>query len=342
MNHTGTKQNSSSLKKTIQFALFLIIAALLVVVAFRGISINHITGQLAKAKFFWVFLSFCISAFAHLIRAQRWKMLIESLGYQPSLQRTFYAVMTGYLANLAFPRLGEVTRCGSLTKADDIPFNKLLGTVITERLIDVISLFICLLIVLIIEFSRLGRFLKNNIITPVVDKFQVINSPLIIAAIILIIVGLTFFTARYLKRKDNKFSHLLKGIVEGIVSVRTLKKPGWFIFHSVFIWFLYFLSVYVAFFALPTTQGLGMGAALFLLVAGGVAMSAPVQGGIGAYHLLVSQGLLLYGLTQEDGLVFATMLHALQMLLSILLGSISFLLIFSASKAKTNDITTAG
>lgn len=317
--------------------VLLIVAVLLLLLAFRGISFRHIIDQIAKARFFWVLLSFLISGFAHVIRAIRWNLLIEPLGYLPPLRKTFYAVMAGYLANLAFPRLGEVTRCGSLTKAESIPFNKLLGTVITERIVDVLSLLSCLLIVMIIEFNRLGSFLKLNIIKPMAQKFQAVgSSPLSIVALIILVVGVFFVVRNFRKRKENKFSNLIRGITEGIISVRSLRRPWLFIFHSVFIWFLYFLSVYVAFFAFPSTQNLGLGAALFLLVAAGVAMSAPVQGGIGAYHLLVSEGLLLYGLTQEEGLAFATLLHSLQIILSVLLGGISFLLLFSERQKKNN------
>lgn len=314
--------------------MLLIIAVLLLVMAFRGIRFRVIAHQILNAKFFWVFLSFFISAIAHVSRAARWNLLIEPLGYNPPLRKTFYAVMTGYLANLAFPRLGEVTRCGSLTKAEGIPFNKLLGTVITERIVDVMSLLICLMVVMVIEFNRLGNFLNENIIQPVVRKFRSIGSPFLIVIAIVVFVAVVFFVFRYLKKKENRFSHLIRGVAEGIMSVKSLKRPWLFIFHSVFIWFLYFLSVYVAFFAMSPTEGLGLGAALFLLVAAGVAMSAPVQGGIGAYHLLVSQGLLLYGLTQEEGLAFATLLHSLQLILSVLLGSISFLLLLSGKSVK--------
>lgn len=327
----------------IRFFVLLVLAVLLFVFAFRGISLSLIAKQIFKAKFFWVFLSFLISAVAHLSRAIRWNLLIEPLGYSPPLQKTFYAVMTGYLANFAFPRLGEVTRCGSLTKAESIPFNKLLGTVITERLIDVLSLLICLLIVMVIEFRRLGNFLKENIIKPTVSKFHAIgSSPLIAIAFAALLVCLFFFVRYLRKRKGTAISNLIKGITEGISSVRTLKRPWLFVFHSVLIWFLYFLSVYVALFAFPSTENLGLGAALFLLVAGGVAMSAPVQGGIGAYHLLVSEGLLLYGLSQEEGLAFATLLHSLQMILSVVLGIISFLLLFSARRPKKLPAHTVG
>ena len=117
-----------------------------------------------------------------------------------------------------------------------------------------------------------------------------------------------------------------------------LERPWMFIFHSVLIWFLYFLGVYASLFALPSTSGLGLNTALFLLVAGGFGMSAPVQGGIGAYHLLVSQGLILYGVSQQDGLTFATLLHSLQLLLILVFGAASLLLLFGVRKNIEVDV----
>ena len=342
ISYAKTSRTQPRLKDFIKFFLFFLIAVLLVVLAFRGVSIKTIITQIYKAKFVWVFFSFFISAVALVSRAYRWNLLLEPLGYKPPLQKTFYSLMTGYLANLAFPRLGEVTRCGSLSKAESIPFDELLGTVIVERVIDVLSLLVCILITTIIEFKRLGNFLRSGILDPILHKLRVVLSfPIIIVAIVILIV-FAFLFFQYLNKKKNKkqgknkIANLVKGIVAGIVSVRKLKRPWAFVFHSVFIWLLYYLSVYVALFALPSTSNLDLGAALFLLVAGGLGMSAPVQGGIGAYHLLVSQGLVLYGLTQQDGLAFATLLHGLQIVLIVLLGSISLLLLFLQRNRKTD------
>jgi len=268
--------------------------------------------------------------------------LIEPLGYTPPLKKTTYSLMVGYFANLAFPRLGEVSRCAALSKAEVIPFNKLLGTVIVERIIDVISLLICMLLVAALEFKRLGNFFNENIFNPLLKKIdQLSRSPILLTLIILALIALIsvliyFSRKNKSKGKETAFAKLTKGFMDGLRSVAKLKQPGLFIFHSIFIWVLYYLSVYVALFAFPFTSGLGSGAALFLLVAGGLGMSAPVQGGIGAYHLLVSQGLVLYGLSREDGLTFATLLHSLQLVLVIIMGIASLLLLFSSGKEKMN------
>lgn len=326
-----------------KYVILLLIAGVLLLLAFRGMNVNNILQGILHADIFWVAVSGIISILAFIIRAYRWNLLIEPLGYSPSLKKTTYSLMVGYFANLAFPRLGEVSRCGALSKAESIPFNKLLGTVIVERLIDVLSLLICMLLAAAIEFKRLGNFFSENIFNPIIKKFELLTkSPLLLGAILILLLALTgvviYFTSKN-KGMESFVSKLIKGFIDGLRSVANLKRPGQFIFHSILIWFLYYLGVYTALYAFPFTSGLGAGAALFLLVAGGIGMSAPVQGGIGAYHLLVSQGLVLYGISQQDGLTFATLLHSLQVLLIIVFGIISLLLLFEGrKKTVTNPV----
>jgi glycosyltransferase 2 family protein len=314
--------------------LFLAITVGLLLLAFRGISVKTIAREILHANIFWVLLSLVPSLMALVSRSYRWILLIEPLEYHPRLTKTFYAVTIGYFANLAFPRLGEVTRCAALSKSESVPFNMLLGTVIVERIVDVITLIICLILTAIIEVNRLGTFLAGTIINPVVEKIrQMFSSPVVLAGLAIVIIAVAF-VIRYLRMKSKKekresrIVHLIKGLVSGLKSIGQLKRPWLFVFHSILIWLLYFLSVYLCFSALPATRGLGLTAALFLLVAGGLGMSAPVQGGIGAYHLLVSQGLMLYGLSRQDGLAFATLVHTSQILMIILLGSVSLFFLF--------------
>ncbi len=323
-----------------KFIFLLAVALGLLVFAFRGISTRKIMQEMLQANMFWVVASLIPSALALISRAYRWNLLIEPLGYNPKLRNTFYAVSIGYFANLAFPRLGEVTRCGVLNKAESIPFNMLLGTVIVERAIDVITLLVCLILTGIIEFNRLGNFLMQTIINPIIEKLkQFATSPTVIIGVMLVLV-VAFFVARYFRNKsikenkESKIVQLLRGLVSGVKSIANLKRPWLFVFHSVLIWFLYFLSMYLCFSSMPSTTGLGLTAALFLLVAGGLGMSAPVQGGIGAYHLLVSQGLMLYGLSKQDGLAFATLVHSSQLLMIVSFGSASILLLFQGNKNK--------
>ena len=324
---------NSKLVSFLKYIILLGAGAGLLFIAFKGISLNAIFHEIKQARVSWLLVSIAISFVSLASRAYRWKLLVEPLGYSPSLRNTIYSLSLGYFANLALPRLGEISRCGALSKAESIPFNKLLGTVIIERIIDVISLLICILLVAIIEFKRLGNFFSENITDPLFKKLNLLfESPLLLSAaiiIIFILIGLVYYYV-FKKNKENEsvFSKILRGFVDGLRSVANLKRPWLFVFHSFFIWFLYYLGVYVCLFALPATENLGWGAALFLLVAGGIGMSAPVQGGIGSYHLLVSQGLMLYGVSQQDGLTFALLLHTLQMIIIVILGVASLLLLF--------------
>lgn len=326
----------------LKYIILLGVAVALLFFAFKGMNIKKIVQDILHANMFWVSVSGLISIVAFVVRAHRWNLLIEPMGYSPSLKNTTYSVMVGYLANFFVPRLGEVSRCGALSKAESIPFNKLFGTVIVERIIDVLSLLVCIVLAAVLEYKRLGNFFTENIFDPVISKFkQLTNSPLILSAVIVVLIGLIiaaiYFTKKSRKKgSDSKISKIIKGFIDGLKSVSNLKRPWLFIFQSVFIWVLYYLGVYVALFAFPFTSDLGGGAALFLLVAGGIGMSAPVQGGIGAYHLFVSQGLLLYGVIKENGLAFATMLHGLQFILVIIFGVVSLLLLFSG-RTKNSD-----
>ena len=154
----------------VKYLILLLVTGALLLFAFRGMNVNRILHEILHANMFWVAVSGLISVIAFVVRAHRWNLLIEPLGYFPSLKNTTCSLMVGYFANLAFPRLGEVSRCGALGKAESIPFNKLLGTVIVERVIDVLSLLICLLLVAVIEFKRLGNFFSENIFNPIIKK----------------------------------------------------------------------------------------------------------------------------------------------------------------------------
>ncbi|MBK7849934.1 MAG: flippase-like domain-containing protein [Bacteroidetes bacterium] len=328
----------------LKYILLLVLGIGMLWLAFRGVDLNRILEEISDVNWLWLSASIGVSLIAFLSRAHRWNMLIRPTGYSPKLSNTSYSLMVGYLANLAFPRLGEVTRCGSLNRIEKVPFDVLLGTVIVERALDVICLLLCIVMTAVIEFERLGDFLNQNIFDPLKQKAaMMLGSPLfyIVGGIFIMVVLIFIYFQKQKKTNPDKVgiihkaTALLKGIIEGLRSVRKLEHPGWFIFHTVLIWFMYFLMSYLCFFALPATRELSWHAGLFVLVVGGMGMSAPVQGGIGAYHLLVSQGLLLYGLTHEHGLAFATLMHTTQTLVVIVFGAISFaLLIFAQRKIK--------
>ncbi len=330
----------SKIFSIVKYIILLAVTVGLLLLAFKGISVKAILDEMLEAKISWLLVAILIGIISFISRAYRWKLLIESLGYTPSLKNTAYSLMVGYFANLALPRLGEVTRCGTLSKAEKIPFSSLVGTVIIERLVDVLSLFILLFLSFIIEVDRLGNFLRDTVIHPLAAKGQQLMSSgtilFIVLALMMFLIIFIFITIKRSNqnKEESKWVHLMKGLVHGLFSIAKLKRPWLFIFHSVFIWFLAFLGMYVSFSILPATSQLGWSAALFILVVSGLGMAAPVQGGIGAYHLLVSEGLMLYGLSHQDGLAFATLTHAISMTLVVVFGIVSLLLLFSDNKKR--------
>lgn len=328
----------------LKFILFLSVAAGLLYLALKETDIKKLLAELKDAHYGYIYLSIVPSMLAFASRAWRWNMLLHPLGYRPKFRNTFYSLMFGYLANLALPRLGEVSRSVALNRAEKIPLDIIIGTVIAERAVDLLSLFICIALTLILEFDRIYSFLVDNLFDPLLSKISgAVHSSLFIPAVVILVLAIIAFIIIQRRKKQStsvmeKIVLFFKGILAGLTSVMKMKNHNAFIFHSVFIWVMYWLVTYVCFFSVGATSALDLKAALFVLVAGGLGMTAPVQGGIGAYHWLVSQGLLIYGIQLTDGLAYATIVHTSQMLLVVLVGTASFLLLSVNKKQKQADV----
>ncbi len=298
--------------------------------------------EIKNANLWWLGLSILVSLFAFVSRAYRWNLLIEPLGYKPSLKNTTAALMVGYLANFAVPRLGEVSRCGALSTAEKVPFDKLLGTVIVERVIDVLSLLIIIIITVAVQFDQVKNFFFEKFVYGVKDKaYSIMHAvwfmPVAIGGLVIVtIVVIYFMRSKATSTLMVKIRALLKGIVEGVKSVQNLRSVPLFLFHTIFIWTMYFFMAYFGFFALNATSGLGWQAGLMSLVAGGMGMSAPVQGGIGAYHYMVSQALYIYKIAINDGLAYAIMMHGSQFLVVILFGAVGYVVLWFGNKKREN------
>ncbi len=323
--------------------LLLAVAGLLLWLAFRDQDLNAIWQQLIQANFTWVLLSVFVSLLAHFVRGLRWKMLVKPLGYAPKNSNMFHAVMIGYLANLAVPRMGEVSRCGVLTKTDNVPLQALIGTVIIERIIDVLFLFGILFISILIEYQTIKEFLYNNILQAFIAKFQNPSTSLVIVLLFILMMLLgVYLLKRYhqqlLKNKlYKKVWEIVLGFKDGVLSILKLEQKGLFILYSIFIWAMYTLSTWLCFFAIAPTSGLSLSAGLFIMAIGGIGMSAPVQGGIGAYEAAIQLALVVYGISAADGLIYATLNHSSQILSILIVGSISLLFIFINRKKNANQ-----
>ncbi len=330
-------------KQLLSFARYLLllgIGILLLWLTFRHEDLQAIFMKIRHADLRWISASLFFALMAFISRAYRWNMLIEPLGYHPPLTTTTYSLMVGYFANLAIPRIGEITRCGSLSKAENIPFNALFGTVIIERVIDLVMLALSIILVAFLEFNIMGGFLMENLILPLTGKMASLrNVWLLLAALMAIVAAAVYLIYRNIETLREKpwfikVENLAAGVLNGIRTVARMKRNGAFIVHTVFIWVMYFFMTWSCFFALEPTSHLGVKAGMFVLVIGGLGMSAPVQGGIGAYHWIVSKGLLLFNIPLTDGITFATLVHTYQTLLVIVLGLISLLMLFMYNKKK--------
>jgi len=259
-------------------------------------------------------------------------LLIHPLGYNPLLKNAFYAVMTGYLANLALPRMGEITRCVALGKKGKIPVDQLIGTVVVERSIDFVTLMILMIVLIFTSGDQVGLFLKNSIQIPIQKMF---GGTWIIWLFLSLFLIVTFvLLVRYKKhlRKIRFFSKMFdmgRGVINGLKTITTMERRWEFIFHTVFIWFNYALMTWVVVFSLESTSVLTFRDSLFILVIGGLGMSAPVSGGIGAFHYIIQQGLyIVKGIPLEDGFAYATLTHESQLIFVVITGAISFFIIF--------------
>lgn len=330
--------------KVLNFFLFLSIGAVLMYLSFKGINFGGLFDELKNANYFWVILAIVLGVFSHLARAYRWNMLIEPLGYKPHLKNTFYAVMIGYMTNFALPRMGEITRCGMLGKKEKIPVDALIGTVILERGFDMIILLLLMTLVIFAKIDVFGAFIGQNVFDPLLDKVQIIftlpSYILVILAIIPVAMLVLYFKIRHWLWSIaflQRMKEIVKNVIRGIKTVFKMKKGLEFLLFTAIIWILYFLMTYLIFFALPALSHLKIIDGLFILVVSSLGISAPVQGGFGAFHWLVSSALTFYGVTREYGLVYATISHESQTLMIVIVGLISFILLFAGKKTGVNE-----
>ncbi len=330
------------IRKSLRNILFLVISLALLWISFRGIDFGRLGEILRKADYLWLIGSIAISVIAFFIRARRWILLIEPMGYNPSLKNTYHSLMTGYFANLIFPRLGEITRCAALGKKEKLPFDRLVGTVIVERTIDLLTVIVILGLMLAAGSGATDSFLSQSLIAPLSMKISSLFGSstfiyLLILALALISVTLYFALRKTLSGKPffRKIYSFGDGIIDGLKSIASLKRKWEFIILTVLLWIAYLLMAFLPLFCLESTGGIGISGALFILVIGSFGMAVPVQSGIGAYHWIISRGLLVvYGIPLEEGLAYATLSHESQLLVIAILGSVSLFILFGRKSGK--------
>ena len=318
---------SKKTKAIFQYAVMILLTAGLLWLSLRGLNV----GGENKGQFIWntwiksnkgyLLLMAALSIVSHVIRAERWKMLLVPSGNYVKLSSSFLSLMIGYLVNLAVPRGGEVSRCYNLYKLEKTPVETSFGTVVVERIVDVICLIALIVVCFFVEWDKLKAFI-DTLSFESGSGFRIPTWAIVVVAVIL--AGIV---AVYLLRKNKKLRKILIGFKEGLLSIFKLKNKSLFIFYSLAIWGLYFLMSYCVIKAFPETDVLGFRAVLTLFAIGSIAMAAPLPGGAGSYHTLVPLGLvMLYHLQQADAIAFTFIFHAWQTLIMIVAGIVSFII----------------
>lgn len=267
----------------------------------------------------WISLSLLFGFLSHLSRAYRWKYLLEPMGYRPRFPNSFMAVMGGYLANYGVPRSGEVLRGATISTYEEIPFEKAFGTIVSERIADLLMLLIIVAVGLIVQTESFLTYFDENSVNPITS---------ILVLLTLIAAGIATLI---LLRKSNlalvvKIKKFARGLLEGMRSIIKMKQKAAFIFHTVFIWVMYLLMFYVIKFTIPETVGLSFAGIMAAFIVGSFAVST-TNGGIGVYPIAMGAVLLLFGINKQAGEAFGWIVWGSQTLLVIVLGGISLLLL---------------
>ena len=279
---------------------------------------------LADSK--WIFLSIFLGILSHLSRAYRWKYLLAPMGYKPHLANSFMAVMGGYLANLGIPRSGEVLRGATLSTYEGIPFDKAFGTIVSERIADLVMLLLIVTVGLLIQTDSMIAYFQEQEINPYLS-----------IGIFLVLVLLGIGALRIIQRSKLqifvKIRDFARGLLEGMRSILRMRQKGAFIFHTFFIWIMYILMFYVIKFTVPETISLPWAGVLAAFIVGTFAIST-TSGGIGVYPVAMGAVLLLFGINQQAGEAFGWIVWGSQTIVVVVLGGLSLLLlpIFNRSK----------
>jgi len=301
--------------KIISYLIPLVLGLGLLHWVFNEIDLAQTFRDFKNAHYGLVAAAAVLALLSHVFRAARWTLMLKPMGYTPSVYHATLAVLVGYLTNLVFPRAGEVARAVSLQKSENVPFDKSFGAVIAERVTDVLVLLVLMIVNLALEYDRILQLFNE-----LVPDFQ---GGWIIPVAVLFFCFFVFLFFRFRDRIFglpfiSRFRSFFEGLKEGFVSVLNLEKPWVFVLQSFVIWVLYYVSSMLLCYSLDIGSSLSPLAVLTILVMGTIGMAVPTMGGIGSYHLLVGKIVILYGLTNQDGVSLATFLHTMNGILFVI------------------------
>jgi len=313
-----------SFKKVLKVILPLALGGFLVWYSLSKVSVTTLLEYFKEANYWWIILGLFFGILSHLSRAYRWKFLLEPMGYKPDFGNSTMAVLVAYLVNYAVPRAGEVSRAAVMTNYENIPFEKGFGTIVAERIADVVMMLSIIAITLFVQFDFIYDLLIKNF------------DPVRIGIILSVLILGFFLLTRYVKKATSgiglKIKKFISGLVEGVTSIFKMKHKWAFIFHTVFIWLMYVLMFWAT---IPAINGLSvpLGGVLIGFIAGGFSIAA-TNGGIGLYPVAVAGALALFGVSEEPATAFGWIMWTAQTAMIIVFGGLAFLFLPIYNKNK--------
>jgi uncharacterized protein (TIRG00374 family) len=326
------------LSKLIQYILFPALGIAIIWWLFKDQEASSILEVVRNdVNYYWIGLSIVLGILSHISRAARWQQLIAATGEKTGLNNTYWSVMIGYFVNLMVPRMGEVSKCGVLSKYEKIPFTKVIGTVVAERLFDLIMLILISMAVFALQFDLLGDFLTRELDFGRVQSLLLSPIPWLFLIVTMVAIVL-IYRNRSSFRVFKQFEGLWLKFKDGFTSIRRVENKTQFLAHTVFIWLMYFAMVYVCFFSLQATSHLTVETGLTILLTGSLGMLAPVQGGLGTWHAMVIATLALYNVDREMAGIFALVVHAAQNIMIIATGILGFIILPYVNRASNEGL----
>ena len=312
------------LQKILKITLPLALGGFLVWYSLTIVSPEKLAAYFKNANYSWIFLGLVFGILSHISRAYRWKFLLEPMGFKPKFVNSFLAVLVGYLVNLILPRAGEVSRAAVMANYEKIPFEKGFGTIVAERLADLLMLFLVILIALFIQFDFIWNLLIKDF------------NPLKTFGTLFLLILVFFIVYRIIKKSSSTFAFKIKsflfGLKEGLTSIFKMQKKWAFIFHTFFIWLMYVAMFWAT---IPAVDGLEIpfGGVLIGFIAGGFSIAA-TNGGLGLYPIAVASALALFGVDEVTGNAFGWIMWTAQTAMIVVFGGLSFLFLPIYNKVK--------
>lgn len=327
---------SQQLKKILQLLVVFAIGGAFLYFVFKGTNWSELTDKIVQTNYYWISIGMLVSVVSHWMRAYRGTMLYRAMSYEVSSLNSMYAVFIGYFVNYFIPRGGEVARCVALSQTNDIPVEKGLGSIITERLVDMVMLVLILGLVFLLQFDLIFSYIDANLGQSKSGTSGGVFKYILLGGLFAGSALMWVFRKKLLQHPlAAKVLNKLKGLMLGLTSIRQVSNPVLFWILSAGIWVCYLLMMYFCLFALPSTAHLGFSACLTVFALGTIGVVIPAPGaGAGTYHFAVMQGLLLFNVAKEEGIAYATIVHGAQMIMFIILGGISTLMVFLIHKSK--------